>query len=230
MVPSEIIGPANIKIEVRQYSFSNRISMRVCLPDKIILSCPLEISERLIKEFIKKNEYWLLEKKKLIDTVKKVEVGLKIPFKGDFFEICQSNKPLDACSVVHQKIFVSSGDRPVGLQIRDFFMKEARKVAVPMLDAYSKSLGKNYKGVKFKDTKSRWGSCTQDRSIMISWRLIMAPEEVLNYVLAHEAAHLLHMNHSKTFWETVCILCNDYKIMRNWIRCEARNLFIYKFV
>ncbi len=229
-MPSIINGPKNIKIAVRNSKLSKKITMRFSPPDKILLSCPEDISDTIVKEFVKKNEHWLLEKKNLIDSVKKVEVGLKIPFKGKFFKICWGNKSLDTCSIVGQKIFVPLDNGPAGIQIMNFFIKEVGKVAVPMLDAHSNFLGKNYKGIKFKDTRSRWGSCTHDRSIMISWRLIMAPEEVLNYVLAHEAAHLLHMNHGKTFWKTVCLLCKDYKIMRNWIRCKGGNLFLYKFV
>ena len=157
-------------------------------------------------------------------------MGLKIPFKGKFFTICQSKKLLDTCSVVDSNIWVSSDERPVGIQIRDFFIKEVRDAAIPMLDFYSQALGKRYNDIKFKDTKSRWGSCSQDKSIMISWRLIMAPEQVLNYVLAHESAHLLYMNHSKSFWATVGCLCKDYKAIRIWMRHEGGTLFNYEFV
>ena len=79
--------------------------------------------------------------------------------------------------------------KEVGLQVRNFLIKEIQETATPLALRFSKILGENFKSLKFKDTKSRWGSCTSDKALMLSWRLIMAPEDVLEYVVAHEVAH-----------------------------------------
>jgi len=90
-------------------------------------------------------------------------------------------------------------------------------------------LGRSYARLSLRDTRSRWGSCTSDGGLMYSWRLIMAPPEVLDYVAAHEVAHLAQMNHSPAFWAEVTKIYGDYAAPRNWLRANGSTLHRYKF-
>jgi predicted metal-dependent hydrolase len=83
--------------------------------------------------------------------------------------------------------------------------------------------------MSLRDTRSRWGSCSSDAKLMFSWRLIMAPEDILAYVAAHEVAHLKYMNHSKEFWETVEYLFGPYHKERTWLRQNGSSLHRYRF-
>ena len=94
---------------------------------------------------------------------------------------------------------------------------------------YSHLLGVNFSKIVIKDPKSRWASCSASGSLMFSWRLIMAPTKVSQYVAAHEVAHLLYMNHSKSFWETVEFLCPDYSSQRRWLKENGKNLHRFVF-
>ena len=94
---------------------------------------------------------------------------------------------------------------------------------------FSERLGSRVRKITLRDTRSRWGSCSNDAKLMFSWRLIMAPEDVLAYVAAHEVAHLKHMNHSKDFWETVEYLFGSYKKERAWLKQNGPSLHRYKF-
>ena len=80
-----------------------------------------------------------------------------------------------------------------------------------------------------RDTRSRWGSCSTDGNLMFSWRLILAPRQVLDYVAAHEVAHLVHMDHSSRFWGVVADLCPDYAAPRGWLRREGHGLHRFRF-
>ena len=221
--------PLNLKIAVRRSKRIKRITMRFTPPDKLSLSCPIGISNNLIEEFVFRNENWLIDKKSRIESKVNVGVGVKIPFKGKLFLICRGDQLSKTCKIDDEKLLVVNDGKEVGLQVRNFLIKEIKETATPLALRFSQILGENFKSLKFKDTKSRWGSCTSDKALMLSWRLIMAPEDVLEYVVAHEVAHLRHMDHGVKFWETVKILCQDYKLLRKWVRSEGVTLFNYNF-
>ena len=94
---------------------------------------------------------------------------------------------------------------------------------------YAARLGKGYTRLTLRDTRSRWGSCTSDGGLMFSWRLIMAPPSVLDYVAAHEVAHLAQMNHSPAFWAEVTRIYGDFDPPRQWLRTHGADLHRYQF-
>ena len=96
-------------------------------------------------------------------------------------------------------------------------------------DHFAQRLGKDYAAITLRDTRSRWGSCTAQGRLMYSWRLILAPPEVLDYVAAHEVAHLAQMNHSPAFWAEVERIYGDYSQPRAWLRREGSSLHRYRF-
>ena len=81
--------------------------------------------------------------------------------------------------------------------------------------------------ISMRDTRSRWGSCSRAGNLNFSWRLVMAPENVLDYVVAHEVAHLRELNHSARFWTLVDTLCPDVKDARWWLRTHGAALHRY---
>jgi len=83
--------------------------------------------------------------------------------------------------------------------------------------------------VSFRDTRSRWGSCTAQGRLMFCWRLAMAPTVVQDYVAAHEAAHLVHMDHSRAYWGAVARIMPDYAHHRAWLRSHGAALHGYRF-
>jgi predicted metal-dependent hydrolase len=90
-------------------------------------------------------------------------------------------------------------------------------------------LGLPFGRVTLRDTRSRWGSCTSAGDLMFSWRLIMAPSAVLDYVVAHEVAHLAEMNHSDRFWAQVERLFPDHAAPRAWLRRNGAGLHAWDF-
>ena len=105
----------------------------------------------------------------------------------------------------------------------------ARKRLVAASEKYASELGRGFGRITLRDTRSRWGSCSHEGNLMYSWRLILAPAEVLDYVAAHEVAHLAHMDHSKAFWDTVEALCPGYVDPRMWLRRDGAGLHGYRF-
>jgi predicted metal-dependent hydrolase len=110
------------------------------------------------------------------------------------------------------------------LRVLRFLKKQARADLTRAVKRHTATLGVVYKSLSVKDTRSRWGSCTHDAQLSFSWRLIMAPPEVLDYVAAHECAHILEMNHSPQFWAQVAKCCPDWKRHRAWLRAHGAGL------
>ncbi|MEM9573500.1 MAG: SprT family zinc-dependent metalloprotease [Pseudomonadota bacterium] len=111
-----------------------------------------------------------------------------------------------------------------GRRVERFLRKTAKQDLSDAVIRYCEHLGVEARRVTVKDTRSRWGSCTSDGRLAFSWRLIMAPCEVLEYVAAHECAHLLEMNHSPAFWAHVAKCRPDWKKERAWLRKYGRDL------
>ncbi|WP_246448812.1 M48 family metallopeptidase [Paracoccus amoyensis] len=103
--------------------------------------------------------------------------------------------------------------RPTGPVIQAFLKHRAHQRLGPACDRFAAALGKPVRAIALRDTKSRWGSCTSDGRLMFSWRLAMAPPVVLEYVAAHEVAHLAHMDHSPRFWAAVDALMPGYGVL-----------------
>ena len=110
-----------------------------------------------------------------------------------------------------------------------FLKHEARTALAPAVDHHAASLGVTPARLTLRDTRSRWGSCTARGDLMFSWRLIMAPPEVLDYVAAHEVAHLVEMNHSRAFWDTVARTCPGFEEPRRWLKQNAEALHRFRF-
>ena len=119
---------------------------------------------------------------------------------------------------------VPGDQETTGKRVERYLRKAAKSDLSDSVIEYCETLGVEARRVTIKDTRSRWGSCTSDGRLAFSWRLIMAPPPVLQYVAAHECAHLLEMNHSPAFWAHVEACRPDWKKERAWLRQNGRDL------
>jgi predicted metal-dependent hydrolase len=94
---------------------------------------------------------------------------------------------------------------------------------------HARRLGRAPRGISLRDPRARWGSCSADGNLMFSWRLALAPSAVLDYVVAHEVAHLAELNHSSRFWAEVGRLCPGYEAQRVWLRRHGPDLHAFDF-
>lgn len=110
----------------------------------------------------------------------------------------------------------------------DHFVKAARADLTPAVDHHMGRLGVELTPkIRIKDTRSRWGSCTADGELSFSWRVVLAPPHVLDYLAAHEVAHLREMNHSVRFWRLVRETCPDMDAGRRWLKLHGARLHGY---
>jgi len=119
---------------------------------------------------------------------------------------------------------------PIALQfraqkeLRAWYIKQGRELITKQLEKYALEMGASYTDLTFSDTKSKWGSCSHDNRLQFSWRLIMAPVLVMNYVIIHELAHTTEKNHSRDFWKIVEKYTPSYRQSRKWLRDHGHTL------
>ena len=124
-------------------------------------------------------------------------------------------------------IRVTGQSEHITRRVLDFLKREAKKVLEARAFYYADQLGTAPKHITVRDTASRWGSCSTQRSLSFSWRLILAPAFVLDYVVAHEVAHMREMNHGPRFWRLVEDLVGDVERPQVWLREKGSALHRY---
>ena len=217
----------DLEIFLRQSSNSRRITLRIsALDGKITITGPNYIDFKEFRKFAESKKSWLKSKRKSFEPPIFISEGTKIPIVGIDTKILLSDSPEP--KKVGSILFVSK-EKPVSTQVKNYLKEISRVHLDHMCKEFSERLGSKVSKITLRDTRSRWGSCSNDANLMFSWRLIMAPDDVLAYVAAHEVAHLKHMNHSKDFWETVGYLFGPYKKERAWLKQNGSSLHRYKF-
>jgi predicted metal-dependent hydrolase len=124
-------------------------------------------------------------------------------------------------------ICVAGGVEHVDRRVHDFLKREARRDLAKSAQHYAEALGVKVKRISIRDQSSRWGSCTSAGSLSFSWRLILAPPYVLDYLAAHEVAHLVEMNHSPRFWRVVGRVCDHVERAKRWLDTCGNDLHRY---
>ena len=217
----------DLEIFLRQNSNSRRITLRIsALDGKITLTGPNYLDFKEFKNFAESKKSWLKTKMKSFQRPIFVAEGIKIPIIGSEIKIQSSD--VQRPKQVGRILFVSK-QKPISTQVKEYLTEICKIHLDSMCKEFAERLGSKVRKITLRDTRSRWGSCSNDAKLMFSWRLVMAPEDVLAYVAAHEVAHLKHMNHSKDFWETVEYLFGPYKKERAWLKQNGSTLHRYKF-
>lgn len=154
----------------------------------------------------------------------------RIPYRGAELELrvaresaCELSTVLETeggLTIVRSE---NDGARPADL-LREWYRRKAGEVFARRAAHWSAAMGVGYSRIRIRDQRTLWGSCSREGSLSFNWRLVMAPPEVLDYLVIHELAHLLEMNHSRRFWRHVSSWCPDYRGRRRWLREHSREL------
>jgi predicted metal-dependent hydrolase len=154
--------------------------------------------------------------------------GALVPVFGVMHRICRDSDPAaPPVTIGNGEIRVRGAPEHVARRVRDHLVRLARTELGRRARIYAAQIGRPLARVGVRDTRSRWGSCSGKGSISFSWRLVLAPEPVLDYVVAHEVAHLAEMNHGPRFWRLVRTLAPDCATPRAWLKRNRSRLFSY---
>ena len=154
-------------------------------------------------------------RKTLSMTVKNWKVIVKAPFfmtKNNIHDFIENHKSWIDKRLENEKKSIIDHSK-----ISDY-KKRAKEYIPSRVESIAKKYWYEYNTIKITSAKTRWGSCTSKKNLNFSYRLILCPNEVIDYVICHELSHLTHMNHSKLFWQEVEKMMPDFKIQDKWLK------------
>lgn len=224
----QLPGEADVSLILRRSARARRFSLRVSrLDGRVTLSMPAHAQEADALAFAATQADWIRRAQSGVADATCVAFGTLLPFAGQMLTLTPG--PVRTPRVEGALLLLPPDPVRVAIRAQSWLKLQARDRLLAATDRYAAALGRTHTGVTLRDTRSRWGSCAPDGAIMYSWRLIMAPPEVLDYVAAHEVAHLAEMNHSPSFWAVVTRLMPDYAPRRRWLKQQGNALHRYQF-
>jgi predicted metal-dependent hydrolase len=191
-----------------------------------VLTVPLDIPPAESRRFLARHSGWLRAALARQPDATIVGPGVVLPVAGVPVPVVARPGPRRPPSLEGGALIVQ-GAGAEGRRIAAWLKLRARDALLPAARGYAGRLGREVAGIALRDTRSRWGSCSAGGRLSFSWRLVMAPAFVLDYVVAHEVAHLAVPGHSRAFWRTVETLTTEMTAGRAWLRRHGRDLHRY---
>lgn len=211
---------------VRSKKRRKTISLHIKEDGKIVVYAPYQTLKREIEQFVEKNRSWvsrkLLERENSIREAKGALLpGEKLLYLGELYplEIEDNNNKGYPIKLSFSKFILNKKyiEEAKDLMIQ-WYKKEAKEKLAERIEYYSNALQLFPQGMKITGAKHRWGSCSGDNRLSFSWRLVMTPLSIIDYILIHELVHIKEKNHSKRFWSHLESILPDYRERRRWLK------------
>jgi predicted metal-dependent hydrolase len=215
------LGSHVVRYTVRRSDRARRMRLRIIPGKGLEVVLPRGFAMREAAAFVRRERDWVLRALDQIVVSDQVDLvdGAVVPFLGEILTLRLHNGSTNRVRRSGDMLLVARADGiPAPDLIESWCRKEARRVFRERALLHAGSLGVEIGRIAVKDTRSRWGSCSEKGNLNFSWRLMLAPFEVMDYVVAHEVAHLCELNHSSRFWSIVETICPDYRRHRLWLR------------
>jgi predicted metal-dependent hydrolase len=216
-------GPA--RVEWRRSSRARRVSLRIDPAEgAVVVTLPARASRKAGMALLMGHADWVSNRLAALPEAVAFGDGAMVPICGVPHRIRHDPAMKGGAFLLDQELHVAGAAEFLSRRVRDFLRQEAGRRLSALVNAKAAVIGIRPRRVTMKDTTSRWGSCAPDRSLALSWRLVMAPPFVQDYVVAHEVAHLRHMNHGPQFWSLVDELTPHTRAAIPWLRAEGARL------
>jgi predicted metal-dependent hydrolase len=208
---------------------ARRVSLRVdSARRRIVLTAPLRVARATAISFAESQAGWIAARLKRMPAQQPFADGAELPLLGVLHRIHHRPEARGTVWREGNEIHVAGKAEHLPRRLRDWLVEEARRHIVPLALAKAERVERRVKRISMRDHRSRWGSCGPDGSLSFSWRIVFAPPEVLDYLVAHETAHLVHMNHGPHFWALAEQLCNGpIGASRAWLKANGERLLQY---
>ena len=213
-----------IKIDKLIRSQRNTIGLQITKDAQLIVRAPLFASEDYIYKLISRKEVWIkskldfFKKRQNQTTPKKFVEGENFLFLGHSFPLkISENLPkavmLEDALLISDVVMCNARDH-----IENWYKAQALEHITQRTQHFAKLAGLGYSSIRINNGYTRWGSCGYKETLNFTWRLIMAPQRIIDYVVIHELMHLKQMNHSRRFWKEVAMMCPTYKEDERWLK------------
>jgi predicted metal-dependent hydrolase len=210
------------------YSKRRTLALMVNQSAELVIKAPQRMPVSVIERFVREKQGWIKKSMEKQGARKKKEKRFE---EGERFLYLGKEYPLFfipgyASSLKFEDgFYLSRNKQPFAKKyFEDFYKKQAKSVFLGRLKLYGLAMNAEYAFGKVTGANTRWGSCSHKNTINFTWKLIMAPQEVIDYVVVHELAHTAHKNHSARFWAHVGKYCPEYGKLRLWLQENGHKL------
>lgn len=220
----------SLPLTFRRSARARRAALRVdAARRRIVLTAPLRMGRETALDFARANAGWIRARLVRMPAASPFVDGGSVPVFGVPHPIRHRPDARGTAWIEAGELHVAGGADHLRRRAVDFLAGLARREIAPLALAKAARLGRPVRRVVFRDTASRWGSCSADGSLMFSWRLVLAPRAVVDYVVAHEVAHLAELNHGPRFWRICAELAEGGEIAatRAWLKRHGETLLQY---
>jgi predicted metal-dependent hydrolase len=213
------------RVTWRRSARARRVSLRIDpATTTVIVTLPARASRSAGMALLMSHSDWVTDRLAALPEAVAFKDGALVPLGGVLHRIRHVPHRRGGTYILDQELHVSGDVDFLERRVADFLRQEARRRLTALVAAKSTFIGVRPRRLTVRDTRSRWGSCAADKSLSLSWRLVMAPPFVQDYVVAHEVAHMRHMNHGRDFWALVDELTPHTKAAVPWLRVEGARL------
>ena len=217
-----------IAVTFRRNAKARRLILRLSRDRSgVVVTLPPRVGRSEALDFVKKSTKWISQRLAAEPKALALQAGAQIPIRGETLEIAPAGTRRGAVTVANGAVIVAGDAAHLQRRLIDWLKAEAKRDLVKASEFYADAMGVKFHRLSVRDQKSRWGSCSSDGTLSYSWRLILAPPFVLDYVAAHEVAHLKHMNHGRNFWRLVLTHCPDASRAKTWLKRHGAALHAY---
>jgi hypothetical protein len=223
----ETVALSGIKV-IR--SHRRTMSLEITKDGAVVVRAPFLLPERKIHNFVSdkmdwiKNKQQIIQKRFLEKKTPRFAAGENFLFLGKFYPLLVTRKKRPVLQLSDCFELSETKRNSAKLVFEQWYRKVALETVTRFVRQYAEQYSLAYKKIRVTGARTRWGSCNSHGHLSFSWRLIMAPEEVVVYVVVHELAHLVQHNHSKRFWNLVEKMCPDFKKQKKWLREHGHTL------
>jgi predicted metal-dependent hydrolase len=211
-------------IIIKRHARSRHMVIRYRAKDRVLaLTLPRWVTIREGLRFVESRRVWILKQVDAHGASVPLADGGTVSVLGK--ALCIRHEAGRGLARIEGDALIVTGDREfLPRRVQDFLKRTAREEIVPLAMAKAEILQRKIKKISFRDTVSMWGSCGHDAQLSFSWRLVLAPREVMEYVVCHEVAHLVELNHSAAFWKIVAELCPGWEAHKQWLKAHGHSL------
>jgi len=214
-------------LTIRVDGRARRISLRIDAQGRPVLTLPHARLKAEGLRFVSQKQDWLAAQQARLPERVPFAPGMRVPVAGTPHRIVLALRARDPVRAADGVLHVGGREESVPRLVEGWLRAAARRDLVAAVARHSMALGVEPPPLGLRDPKSRWGSCSSRRRLSFSWRLAMAPADVLDYVAAHEVAHLVELNHSPRFWALVGQLRPGFEAQEAWLKRHGRGLHRY---
>ncbi len=221
--------PGETQVRWRRSARARRVTLRIdARSASVVVTLPPRAARRQGIALLSVHAAWVAERLAALAPHLPLAPGAEVPLGGAPHVVRYApGQPAPAGAPAWLEpgaIVVAGAEATVAKRVAEFLKAEARRRIAVLSRGHAAALGVKVRGVRLKDTRSRWGSCAPDGTLAFSWRLVMAPDWVLDYVVAHEVAHLKELNHSDRFWALVAGLTPHRDAAVAWLKAHGPGL------